>query len=60
MRISLITEKPNRRAIRPRTMKAKKAMAKYTSNTSLASGSSEAKPKLATVTAISANTPIGA
>ena len=41
-------------------MKAKKAMAKYTSSTSLASGSSELNPKLATVTAIRANTPIGA
>ncbi|MCY1553120.1 hypothetical protein D9M68_895720 [compost metagenome] len=60
MRMILITEKPNRRATRPSTMKAKKAMAKYTGSTSLASGSSELKPKLATVTAIRANTPIGA
>ncbi|MNF05324.1 hypothetical protein D3C80_2050270 [compost metagenome] len=60
MRISLITEKPNRRAIRPNTTRAKKAMATYTSTTSLASGNNEAKPKLATVTAIRANTPIGA
>ena len=51
---------PHRRATIPSTTSAKNRMAKCTRSTSFASGQREAKPKFATVTAISANTPTGA
>ena len=60
MRISLNTEKPQIRATSPNTTTPKNAMAAYTRVTRRASGHSEAKPKLATVTEISAKTPSGA
>ena len=52
--------KPQIRATIPSTTSAKNRMAKCTNSTSFASGHSEAKPKFATVTAISAKTPTGA
>ncbi|MNF05168.1 hypothetical protein D3C80_2048400 [compost metagenome] len=60
IRISVQIRRLQMRATAPSTTNAKKAIAKYTSSTSLARGSNEAKPKLATVTAIRPNTPIGA
>ncbi|MNT36907.1 hypothetical protein D3C72_1730180 [compost metagenome] len=60
IRINVQIRRLQMRATAPSTTKAKKAIAKYTSTTSLAKGHSEAKPKLATVTEIRPNTPIGA
>ena len=60
MRIRIQMLSPHRRATIPSTTSAKNRMAKCTRSTSFASGHREAKPKFATVTAISANTPTGA
>ncbi|MNP84386.1 hypothetical protein D3C76_1836750 [compost metagenome] len=60
MRIRIQMLRPHIRATSPSTTRAKNRIAKCTSSTSFASGHREAKPKFATVTEISANTPTGA
>ncbi len=59
-RSSVKIRKPNSRAVMPSTTSTNRTIARYVTATSLSSGSSDPNPKLATVTAINAHTPIGA